>query len=309
MHLRCAASLVLLVSAATPSPARSQLLASEPGSVSQTVDGTRVSVDYSRPRARGRRGLFGSRIHWGEVWTPGANKATTLALGKDVTINGSAVPAGKYSVWMVVKRDEWELVLDKDTTMFHTQGPKARPGQVRLPIGRETRPFMEALTWWFPEVTNTGMTLAMQWDTVYVPLRIGVPASYTKTVSAAVARPVVGRYHLRFEPMGPPPAEVDTTIPPEEKPPESVTFTIRYERGELHGVMDPPMYTSEKGYTDWMILPSKGSWFNLGRMNDGELVEIFDFFSLKFDQEGGATTGFELRTRGDDLLGKARRLP
>ena len=302
------ALLALLALGPTAQTASAQLMASEAGSVSQTVDGTKIALDYSRPRARGRTGLFGSRIHFGEVWTPGANAATTLALSKDATINGAPVPKGKYSVWMVVSRGEWEMVLDPDTTRFHTQRPKARAGQVRFPVRREARPFMETLTWWFPEVSSTGATLAMQWDTVYVPLRIGVPASYTKAVASEAARPVVGKYHLHFEPMGPPPSAGETQSE-EEKPATDVTFTIRHDGGELRAVMDPPMFTTEDGYKDWILLPSKGSWYTLGRVDRGELVEVFDFFSLKFDVTGSAASGFELRTRGDDLVAKAKRLP
>jgi hypothetical protein len=283
-------------------------MASEPGSVSQTIDGTKISLEYSRPRARGRTGLFGTRIHWGEVWTPGANAATTLALGKDATINGIAVPKGKYSVWIVASRGDWEMVLDRDTTLFHTQGPKARPGQVRFPVQREKRPFMETLTWWFPELSATGATLAMQWDTVYVPLRIAVPPSYTRVVSAEAARPIVGKYHLKFQPMGPPPSAADTTLTAEEQMATDVIFTIRYEGGELHAIMDPPMFTRESGYRDWMLLPKKGTWWSLGRLDRGELVEVFDFFSVKFD-EGAPSPGFEMRTPGDDLIARAKRVP
>ena len=305
-----AASLAAFALTVTPLSAHAQLLASEPGSVSQTVDGTRIEVSYSRPRARGRTGLFGSRIQWGEIWTPGANAATTLALSKDATINGTAVTKGKYSVWIVVNRGDWEMVLDRDTALFHTQGPKMRSGQVRFAVRRETRPFMEALTWWFPEVSATGATLAMQWDTVYVPLRIAVQPSYTKVVAAERARPLVGRYALHLEPLGPPPGTGDTTLTaaPEQSA-SDVTFTVRLEGGELRAEMDPPMITSESGYKDWILLPTKGSWYTLGRMDRGELVEIFDFLSVRFDIAGERATGFEMRMTGDELFGKAKRLP
>jgi hypothetical protein len=78
-------SVLALVGTATDTGA--QLNASEPASVSQVVDGTKVTVEYSRPRARGRTGLFGTEVAFGHVWTPGANQATTLAVNKDVTIN------------------------------------------------------------------------------------------------------------------------------------------------------------------------------------------------------------------------------
>lgn len=93
---------ILLVIGSASGASGQTLLASELGSVSQVVDGTKVTVEYSRPRARGRTGLFGGEVKFGHVWTPGANRSTTLAVSKDVSINGHAVPKGKYSVWMVV---------------------------------------------------------------------------------------------------------------------------------------------------------------------------------------------------------------
>ena len=299
-----------LAALSLPSPGHAQLMASEPASVSQTVDGTKITVEYSRPRARGRRGLFGTRIHAGEVWTPGANAATTLALSKDATIEGRPVPKGKYSVWIVTAPAQWELVLDPDTARWHTMGPGARAEQVRLPIGREARPFMEVLTWWFPDVGSTGMTLAMQWDTVYVPLRIGVPASFSRTVSGDVARRIVGRYRMVSEPMpGPPPGDSAAGGREEERPASDVEFTVRYEGNELRAVMDPPLFRTESGYTDWILVPGKGGWYKLGRFDAGELVELADFVAVHFDTEGERAKGFEVRAGNDNVMARGTRLP
>ena len=87
------------------------------------------------------------------------------------------------------------MPLDPDTARFHTQPPKSRAGQVRFDAPREKKPFIEALTWSIPEMSSTGMTLAFQWDTVYVPVRIKVSPTYSTIVSADVARRTVGRYH------------------------------------------------------------------------------------------------------------------
>ncbi len=76
--------------------AHAQIRASERGTVTQTVDGTTIKIDYSRPQARGRDDLYGGEIHWGEVWTPGANWATTIGVDHDVTINGHELPTGVY---------------------------------------------------------------------------------------------------------------------------------------------------------------------------------------------------------------------
>ena len=286
-----------------------QLLASEPGAVSQPVDGTKLTLTYHRPRARGRTGVFGTTVRWGETWTPGANFATRLEVSKDVTIEGQPVPKGAYSVWFVVGRDRWEMLLDRDTVRFHTQPPKQRAGQVRFPVSREKRSFMETLTWWVPEMSATGMTLAMQWDTVYVPLHVKVPPSYTTAVTGDVARRIVGKYHLRMEPMEPPKDSTTATDREGEKPPSEVMFTIRHEAGTLRAVMDPPMFTTEPGYRDWMLLPRGGEWFRLGRMQDGELVEIMDFLSVQFQSGGAQMKGFEVRLPNDQLAGKGTRVP
>ena len=91
---------------ALPSVARAQLRASAPASVSQTLDGMMITIAYSRPRARGRtlEQVFGRNGEWGKPWTPGANMATTLAVSRDVTVNGHAVAKGTYSVWMVPRQ-------------------------------------------------------------------------------------------------------------------------------------------------------------------------------------------------------------
>lgn len=301
------AVIFLTLALVAPRTVHAQLLASEPAEVTQTVDGTRVTVNYSRPRARGRTGLFGTRIRDGEIWTGGANAATTLAVSKDVTINGQPVPKGKYSVWFAISRSDWEMILDHDTTLFHTQGPRRRANQLRFAAPREKRPFMEVLTWWFPEVSNKGMTLALQWDTVYVPLRIDVTPSYTTKVTADVARPLVGRYQVHFE-VQPPPADT-TLVADADPPPTNFLFTIRYEDGELRAVMDPPMAKTESGYTDWVLIPTRRNYYYLGRIDGGQLVDIFDFATLRFTTSGERATGFEERAANDMLLATAKRVP
>jgi len=300
---------VALCLLASRSDAQSQLLASEPAAVSQTVDGTKVTVTYSRPRARGRTGLFGTQVKWGSTWTPGANLATRLELSKDVTIEGQQVPKGAYSVWIVVDRAQWQMLLDTDTSRFHTQPPKARAGQVRFNVPREKKPFLEALTWSIPAMSSTGMTLAFQWDTVYVPLRIKVTPTYATTVTADVARRIVGRYQLHFVPMPDPPKDSTSVEEAEEKPATDVVFTVTHDAGELRAVMDPPMYKTEPGYKDYILLPGKGDWFKIGRFQNGEMAEVMDYMQIQFDGAGDRAKSFEVRLTNDMLIGTGKRLP
>src|SRR6185369_7549939 len=83
-----------------PAAVHAQLRASALASVSQMLDGTTITVAYSRPRARGRtlERVFSGNGEWGKPWTPGANMATTLDVTRDVSLNGHAVAKGTYSV-------------------------------------------------------------------------------------------------------------------------------------------------------------------------------------------------------------------
>jgi len=96
-------SAALLLTVASPLSA--QRKASERARTVQRINGTWITVDYSRPSARGRDNLLGGVVHWGEVWTPGANWATTLETDARIPLEGHPVPAGEYSVWLVLERD------------------------------------------------------------------------------------------------------------------------------------------------------------------------------------------------------------
>ena len=67
------------------------------------------------------------------------------------------------------------------------------------------------------------------------------------------------------------------------------------------------MYRTEDGYADWILLPTKGGWFTMGRFHKGELIEIFDFFQIQFDSAGDVANGFEIRAPNDQLIGKGTR--
>lgn len=194
-HVR-RATLTLCVVAMLPVTAPAQIRASEVATVSQVVDGTKIRIEYSRPRARGRSQIFGTRAaHWGETWTPGANWATTLEVSKDVTLNGQPVPQGKYSVWMILTESgDWTTVLDADFHRFHMDPPDSTAALIRIPTTIQQAPSIDVLTWSFPELRIDGGTIAMQWLTTRVTLQLKVTPSLTVAMAEADAEPYLGRY-------------------------------------------------------------------------------------------------------------------
>src|ERR1700732_3784780 len=73
-------------------------------------NGKTVTVDYSSPRAKGRK-IFGALVPYGEIWRAGANEATTFVTTGDIAVGGKPVPAGKYTIFTVPAEDKWTLVI------------------------------------------------------------------------------------------------------------------------------------------------------------------------------------------------------
>ncbi|MFZ0232010.1 MAG: DUF2911 domain-containing protein, partial [Candidatus Acidiferrales bacterium] len=80
----------------------------------QFTDGKTVIVDYSSPRAKGRK-IYGGLVPYGEVWRAGANEATTFVLNTAVTVGGVTVPAGDYTLFTIPNEGKWTLIISKKT--------------------------------------------------------------------------------------------------------------------------------------------------------------------------------------------------
>ena len=289
------ASLVLLLVAA---PAGAQIRASERARVSQVVDGTTITIDFARPRVRGRPVIFGRAVHWGEVWTPGANMATTLETDRDVVLDGHAVPKGKYSVWMVVdSASRWTMVLDSVWQQYHEERPPARAGQIRWPIAPASGGPTETLTWSFPDVTATGGTIRMAWADRVVQLPFRVTPTYPVTTARAEAAPILGRYAVTW-------LKQDGSVEPTWWPGQTVEVT--YEDGALLARWAPKLWGPDP--RTYLIRRSP-TWYMLGFLERGEVADVFTEWVFEFDVAGGAARGFEVRGERDLLWGRGVRVP
>jgi hypothetical protein len=77
-------------------------------------DGKTITVDYSSPRAKGRK-IFGELVPYGEVWRTGANDATTFVTTANLSVAGKDVPAANYTIFTVPTADKWTLIINKKT--------------------------------------------------------------------------------------------------------------------------------------------------------------------------------------------------
>jgi len=185
-----------LFALALPPAAEAQVKASERGISAQTVDGTVIEVDYGRPLLRGRI-PFGGVVPWGEMWTTGANFATTIRFSRDVKLGGAPVAAGKYSIWLVPAAEgDWTFYLHRDPLLYHLQRPQPGDMLLALPVRPAEAPPVERLTWSFPEFSRENATLRFQWGATAISLEIAVRPTIAERppVTREQVAPYVGTY-------------------------------------------------------------------------------------------------------------------
>ncbi|HMK05149.1 MAG TPA: DUF2911 domain-containing protein [Ferruginibacter sp.] len=106
-------SLLLLTVATSSAQADKSKRPSPPALVTQKVGDATISIDYSQPSVKGR--TIGKDIEPmdGEVWRTGANEATVFEVDNDITIEGKALPKGKYALFTVVDGNDWTIIFSK----------------------------------------------------------------------------------------------------------------------------------------------------------------------------------------------------
>ncbi|WP_114749180.1 DUF2911 domain-containing protein [Pleomorphovibrio marinus] len=105
-------SMLLLLSA---NVSMAQLQAPNPSpsaSVSQNVGFTKISIEYSSPGVKGRK-VFGELEKFDMPWRAGANAPTTIEFSTPVSINGTNIRPGKYSIFITPKASgPWTIHLN-----------------------------------------------------------------------------------------------------------------------------------------------------------------------------------------------------
>ena len=77
--------------------------------VYQTIGLSEVSVDYSRPAARGRV-IFGDLVPYGKIWRTGANMRTKFTTDSDLTIDGKELKKGTYAILTIPNKESWDII-------------------------------------------------------------------------------------------------------------------------------------------------------------------------------------------------------
>mgnify|MGYP003327591880 FL=1 len=90
-----------------------------------------LEVSYSRPAVKGRK-IFGDLVPFGNVWRTGANSATTLTFSDEVSIGGVKIAPGKYGLLSIPNKDNWTIIISKQTDVTSPAAYKQEMDIVRI---------------------------------------------------------------------------------------------------------------------------------------------------------------------------------
>ncbi len=279
MVVAMAAGMALaIVTGASPEEAAAQPRGSERGTMVQVVNGTTITVDFGRPVARGRENLIGGVVHWGEVWTPGANWATTLEVDRAILLEGERVEAGRYSVWLQPRESgPWRLSLNRTWRLYHDAPVPEEDFVLHLDVRPDEGAHMDALAWYVYTVAGRTAELRVHWGPTYVPMRIETEAYTWEPLPAAERAAYVGSY--AFDTNDP------TTLGPMR-----VTISVLEEDGTLVG---------RWGRAPIALVPAGPAEFRIGFLREGELFDVAEEMTLRILTREGVSVGAELRWEGE----------
>ena len=141
--------------------------------VSQRLGITDVTVEYHRPLVKGRK-IWGDVVPWGQVWRSGANENTVIAFSDPVTVEGQALPAGRYGLHMLPTETAFTIIFSKNSTSWGSFSYDEKEDVVRFSATPKPADFEERLEYRFENPTDNSVDVVMQWEKLAVSFPIQV---------------------------------------------------------------------------------------------------------------------------------------
>ena len=176
----------------TPQPSPSEKL--------QTMVGlTEVTVEYSRPSARGRE-IFGNLVPYGKVWRTGANANTKVTFSDAVKVGDQTLKAGTYALYTKPGADSWDVMFYSDANNWGTPrewDESKVAAMINVPAMRMPDPIkVETFSIMLDDLTNNGANIGIMWADVYVGVPFAVPTAEKaqKSIETVMAGPGANDY-------------------------------------------------------------------------------------------------------------------
>ena len=154
----------------------------------QRVGLTDITLDYSRPSVNGRV-IFGDLVPFGSHWRAGANQNTKVTFSKPVTIAGTDVAAGTYSLSMIPNKGTWTVILNTKTDMWGVDGYSQEQDVLRVEVTPQAIAPVETMRLSPENITVSNAEIVLDWSDVRIalPVELNTMELATANIDAAIA--------------------------------------------------------------------------------------------------------------------------
>ena len=163
--------------------------------IEQEVGLSKITIEYSRPSAKGRV-LFGNQtngesslVPYGRIWRVGANESTKIIFSTDVIIDGQKLVKGTYALYAFPEAKEWQIVFHKNITHWGDgrQAYNAEEDALRIhvkPIQKQD--FQETFLISFDHIDHNGAIMNWNWGTteVSIPIQFDTKSIFQEQINA-----------------------------------------------------------------------------------------------------------------------------
>jgi hypothetical protein len=132
-----------------------------------------ISVEYSRPSAKGRT-VYGDVVPFGKIWRTGANQATKITFGEDVKVEGNDLKAGTYALYTTPNKDSWDIMFYKDLTLGgDVSSYKTENEVLKIKVKPQTLSnHIETFTIDFGDLKSNSANISLLWEKTMVTFNV-----------------------------------------------------------------------------------------------------------------------------------------
>lgn len=135
-----------------------------------------LEVFYNRPYKKERE-IFGGLVPYDQVWRTGANEATTFSTNQNLLVDGSFLPAGKYTLWTIPGPESWKVIFNSKMYPWginKDKKPSREPEFDTLILEVPVKKMEESLEQFsiFFDKGNEMITLNLAWDQTLISVPI-----------------------------------------------------------------------------------------------------------------------------------------
>ena len=166
--------------------------------VEQKVGLTDVTIEYSRPSARGRT-VFGDLVPYDKEWRAGANAVTKITFSTDVNVGGKDLKSGSYALLITPGKESWTLhffAYDKSGWSSYVEENAVSAAAV---VTAQTMALPFSVETWsigVGQLSSSGASLDFIWENVYAgtPIEVPTDAAVVASIEKTMSGPSAGDY-------------------------------------------------------------------------------------------------------------------